>query len=218
MDPQCHTKATLVDLLDRVLEKGLVIHADLIVSVAGIPLIGINLKAALAGMETMVKYGMMKEWDARIRAQEHTKRQGEAASLVGGEAVLMKGLGGWYCREGLHPAWRYGHLYLTPERLFIYQHPFDRMLFEIPLRRISRLTTPETQIGDEGQDRELHLTMDDGRVEQLRCRDVARLRALLEPHTAGAGVVLAESVWQAIWQGASANGPSPLCEIVCEDG
>jgi hypothetical protein len=54
-------KVTLVDLLDRVLERGLVIDADIIISLAGVPLIGIKLRAALAGMETMVQYGLMKE-------------------------------------------------------------------------------------------------------------------------------------------------------------
>lgn len=68
MEPTRETKATLVDLLDRVLDKGLIIHADLIVSVAGIPLIGVSLKAALAGMETMLEYGMMEDWDKLQRA------------------------------------------------------------------------------------------------------------------------------------------------------
>ncbi|MFH1560607.1 MAG: gas vesicle protein [Chloroflexota bacterium] len=63
-------QGTLVDLLDRVLDRGLVINADIIISLAGVPLIGINLRAALAGMETMVKYGLMKEWDQSIRARE----------------------------------------------------------------------------------------------------------------------------------------------------
>jgi len=50
MEPSRDTHATLVDLLDRILDKGLVINADIIISVAGIPLIGVNLRAALAGM------------------------------------------------------------------------------------------------------------------------------------------------------------------------
>ena len=62
-------QATLVDLLDRVLDRGVVINADIIISLAGVPLIGINLRAALAGMETMVKYGVMQEWDQNIRDQ-----------------------------------------------------------------------------------------------------------------------------------------------------
>ena len=57
-----------MDLLDRVLEKGLVINADLIVSVAGVPLIGVNLRACVAGIETMLEYGIWQEWDEAQRA------------------------------------------------------------------------------------------------------------------------------------------------------
>ncbi len=74
MEPTRNSHATLVDLLDRVLDKGLVINADLIISLAGVPLIGVNLRAALAGMETMLKYGVMEEWDERTRAWEHEQR------------------------------------------------------------------------------------------------------------------------------------------------
>ena len=75
MEPTRNSRATLVDLLDRVLDKGLVINADLIISLAGVPLIGVNLRAALAGMETMLEYGLMKEWDARIRTWESERRK-----------------------------------------------------------------------------------------------------------------------------------------------
>ena len=75
MEPTRNSHATLVDLLDRVLDKGLVINADLIISLAGVPLIGVNLRAALAGMETMLEYGLMKEWDARTRARESERRK-----------------------------------------------------------------------------------------------------------------------------------------------
>jgi len=75
MEPTRNSHATLVDLLDRVLDKGLVINADLIISLAGVPLIGVNLRAALAGMDTMLKYGVMKEWDERTRSWEREQRQ-----------------------------------------------------------------------------------------------------------------------------------------------
>lgn len=54
-------------MLDKILNKGLLLGADLIVSVAGVPLIGINLKAAIAGIETMIDYGMMEVWDRETR-------------------------------------------------------------------------------------------------------------------------------------------------------
>ena len=42
--------SSLVEILDRLLNKGAVLNADLIITVAGIPLIGLNLRAALASM------------------------------------------------------------------------------------------------------------------------------------------------------------------------
>jgi len=50
------------------LDKGVFLQADLIISVAGIPLIGARLSVALAGMETMLRYGIMSDWDQAIRA------------------------------------------------------------------------------------------------------------------------------------------------------
>jgi len=73
--PTTHPRATLVDLLDRVLDKGVFLQADLIISVAGIPLIGARLSVALAGMETMLKYGIMSDWDEAIRALPPELRQ-----------------------------------------------------------------------------------------------------------------------------------------------
>lgn len=66
-----------VELLDRLLNKGLILNADVIISVAGVPLIGISLKAAIAGIETMLDYGMMEAWDKSTRewyAREFAKR------------------------------------------------------------------------------------------------------------------------------------------------
>ena len=76
MEPTVDTRYALADLLDRLLDKGLVIQADVIISVAGIPLIGINLRAALAGMETMLQYGVMQEWDEEVRSLEVERRRG----------------------------------------------------------------------------------------------------------------------------------------------
>lgn len=69
MKPAMERNVTLTDLLDRVLDKGIVIRADIIISLAGIPMLGINLGAAIAGMETMLKYGIMEEWDKEIRGE-----------------------------------------------------------------------------------------------------------------------------------------------------
>jgi ribosomal protein L37AE/L43A len=48
----------LADAIDRILDKGLVINADIVVSVAGVELLGIKIRAALASFETAAKYGL----------------------------------------------------------------------------------------------------------------------------------------------------------------
>jgi hypothetical protein len=68
-------RATLADLLDRVLDKGLFLRADLVISVAGIPLIGVTLSAAVASIETLFEYGIMSDWDQAIRALPPGQRQ-----------------------------------------------------------------------------------------------------------------------------------------------
>lgn len=85
MEPSRDTHHTLVDLLDRILDKGVVLYADLIISVAGIPLIGVNLRAALAGMETMTSYGVMQDWDQSIRAWERENRRQDLITTIAEE-------------------------------------------------------------------------------------------------------------------------------------
>jgi ribosomal protein L37AE/L43A len=50
--------AGLADVIDRILDKGLVINADIAVSVAGVELLGIKIRAALASFETAARYGL----------------------------------------------------------------------------------------------------------------------------------------------------------------
>ena len=73
--PKAYHRATLVDLLDRVLDKGLFLRADLVISLAGIPLIGATLSVAVAGTETMLKYGILSDWDEAIRAVPPEQRR-----------------------------------------------------------------------------------------------------------------------------------------------
>ncbi|KHK96643.1 gas vesicle protein GvpM [Microbacterium mangrovi] len=71
MSPTRDQRATLGALVDVLLDKGVYLDLDLIITVADIPLIGVNLRATIAGMETLLEYGLMREWDERIRAEAH---------------------------------------------------------------------------------------------------------------------------------------------------
>jgi len=48
----------LADAIDRILDKGLVINADIAIDVAGVELLGIKIRAALASFETAARYGL----------------------------------------------------------------------------------------------------------------------------------------------------------------
>ena len=58
LEPDRNSHGTLVNVIDRVLDKGLVINADIAISVAGVELLGIKIRAALASFETAAKYGL----------------------------------------------------------------------------------------------------------------------------------------------------------------
>ena len=54
---------TLLDLVDRVLNAGVVLHGDITLSVAGVDLVYVGLRVLLASVSTL------EELDARERAQ-----------------------------------------------------------------------------------------------------------------------------------------------------
>ncbi len=69
----------LADAIDRILDKGLVINADIVVDVSGTELLGIKIRAALASFETAARYGLQfpsgtKETLARIEAEKNKER------------------------------------------------------------------------------------------------------------------------------------------------
>jgi len=132
-------RATLVDLLDRVFDKGVVIHADLIISVAGVPLIGVNLRAALAGMETMLQYGMMQNMDAKTRMWETQHLQNKEVALLEGEEVALKMFGSYYYSRGIYRAWKPGRVYLTNMRLLLYQPDIAEIVFQATLKKITAI-------------------------------------------------------------------------------
>jgi hypothetical protein len=71
MNPTRDRPHAIVDLLDILLRDGAVLDADVVIAVDGVPLVGIRLQAAVAGMATMTEYGMLVEWD-----RDHRRRHG----------------------------------------------------------------------------------------------------------------------------------------------
>lgn len=58
MPAQWDTSSSLADIIDRILDKGVVINADITVSVVGVELLGIKIRAAVASFETAAMYGL----------------------------------------------------------------------------------------------------------------------------------------------------------------
>ena len=56
--PQRESVGSLADVIDAVLDRGLVINSDIMVSVVGVELLGIKIRAALASFETAARYGL----------------------------------------------------------------------------------------------------------------------------------------------------------------
>ncbi|MDP2728974.1 MAG: gas vesicle protein [Dehalococcoidales bacterium] len=71
---------TLADVIDRVLDKGLVINADICVSLAGVELLGIKIRAALASFETAARYGL--EFPSGTNYEKSAWKEAEAGREV----------------------------------------------------------------------------------------------------------------------------------------
>lgn len=74
MKPTRDDGHAIVDVLDVLLREGAMVQADVLITVADVPLIGINLRAAVAGMTTMREYGFFENWDLEKRRVEKGRR------------------------------------------------------------------------------------------------------------------------------------------------
>jgi rRNA maturation protein Nop10 len=77
LQPQRGRDGTLQALIETLLDRGLVINADITVSVGGTELLGIRIRAALASFDTAARYGL----DFPGGTNRETKAWGEALEL-----------------------------------------------------------------------------------------------------------------------------------------
>lgn len=82
MKPTKEADDAVVDVLDVILREGAMIQADVLITVADVPLVGINLRAAVAGMTTMREYGLFEGCDReKRRGDERRSETGKRAGL-----------------------------------------------------------------------------------------------------------------------------------------
>ncbi len=185
--PLQRREATLNDLLDRLLTKGLMLNSDVVVTVSGIPLLGLNLRLALGGMSTMLRYGFMTDWDEAIRSVAKKKQVEAGPRLEDGEQMLLSLFGSCWYSKGIYSAWRPGLICLTNRRLLLYQQEPSETLLDINLWLISGVDTRRVAHFSDQNRQEVWLTMTSGDVVRLHCVDSDQLLDTLKKAQALAG-------------------------------
>lgn len=112
MQPQKSGEGTLTHVIETLLDKGLVINADITVSVAGVELLGIRIRAALASLETAARYGLEfpSGTDRETVAWQNAIEQKETCPSCGKQAPLQQLLNeycpwcGWRSAQSLERA------------------------------------------------------------------------------------------------------------------
>jgi hypothetical protein len=192
MEPERGSQATLGDLLERVLDKGIVLKLDLIIGVAGIPLIGISLQGAIAAIETMLEYGMMEDWDADSRAYAIRETRRRQLDLQPGEHTVLELYGSHHHTRGIFRIWRPGRLVLTDQRLLLIRPEPHEILFETPVTAIAGIGHGvHVSIG--GAEREIvSLALADGALATFYTPQPALLEAGLRERLQRLGLAVAD--------------------------
>jgi hypothetical protein len=66
---------SLVDLLDRILEKGVVINGDITVSVGSVELLSVKVNLVIASLETAKRYGLRLPWEEQAKVRGRPTRR-----------------------------------------------------------------------------------------------------------------------------------------------
>jgi hypothetical protein len=56
VEPDVETETSLLDILDHVLNSGVVIHGSIVISLAGVDLVYLGLNAVLTSIETALRH------------------------------------------------------------------------------------------------------------------------------------------------------------------
>lgn len=194
MEPTRSPQATITDLLDRILDKGILLNTDIIVSVAGIPLLGVNLKLALAGIETMLQYGIMEDWDEAQRAIAAKEVQDAAPNLATDEYVIFSTFGTHWYSKGIYECWRPGTIYITNKRLFLFRKMPAEILFQTYYEEIKAMDIKEKPHYTGIDRKELHLLLKEDELMPLHSNDTEKLKEAIESVLKTKGIIIEDNV------------------------
>ncbi len=74
---------SLFDLLDRILDKGVVINGDITVSFAGVDLLSLKVNLVIASLETAKRYGIGLPWEKWAREKAELERKEKEKEKLG---------------------------------------------------------------------------------------------------------------------------------------
>jgi hypothetical protein len=80
--PMAKSELTLLDVIDRILDKGIVINGDITVSFAGVDILSLKINLVIASLETAKRYGLELPWEkwekekAKLTSKDQAKIQG----------------------------------------------------------------------------------------------------------------------------------------------
>lgn len=192
MEPQRESRATMTDLIERVMDKGVVVKLDLVIGMAGIPLIGISLHAAIAAVETMLQYGMLEAWDSQPRAIENHEAEWRQLALRPGEQVQVDLYGSYHETQGIWHVWRPGRLLLTDQRLLLIRPLPQEILFAVEVSAIAGVGRVPRENVAGGRGDITCLALEDGTLAALYTAETDVLEACLTGRLHGLGRTVKE--------------------------
>ena len=89
--PASQSGSTLTDLIDRILDKGMVINADIKIAVVGVEILDIRIRAAMASFETAAAYGL--EFPTGTKLPEWAGKSKVPAAAVSGNGSGQASIG-----------------------------------------------------------------------------------------------------------------------------
>ena len=66
---------SLIDLLDRILDKGVVINGDITVTIGKVELLSLKINLVIASLETAKRYGIRLPWEKEAKVARHPARK-----------------------------------------------------------------------------------------------------------------------------------------------
>jgi hypothetical protein len=76
---------SLFDLLDRILDKGVVINGDITVAFAGVDLLSLKVNLVIASLETAKRYGIELPWEKWAREKQELEKKEREKKLGSGK-------------------------------------------------------------------------------------------------------------------------------------